>query len=230
MPVTRILPTVPTYRRIMKAVDRVERLPFNSISDPVARPMRSGEDNNVFLVKITGLHDDSPTSGVRMYKGDVYEDGSEEDATKEDVTIRVAGVEADVLLPTTVFCLAVMLTETWEGDSETHTNDLVYEVALPDIPDTVLLKIIGLHTDSPASGVRMYAGQLYMNGSAAAATSGSITVRIPSIGANVTSPSSGYWSDVPFCTAVKTTATWVGATQTHTDDTVYEAVGLLLVV
>lgn len=93
-----------------------------------------------------------------------------------------------------------------------------------------LLKITGLHSDSPASGVRMYTGSIYGNGSAAVATQSNVTVRIPGIAADVTAPSYGAWADVPYCGALLTTATWTGATQTHTNDTVYEAIGLLLLV
>lgn len=94
----------------------------------------------------------------------------------------------------------------------------------------ILLRITGTHSDSPASGVRMYLGSIYGNGSAAAATATGVTVRIPGIAADVTAPSSGAWADVPACIGVRTTATWTGATATHADDRVYEAVGLLLVI
>lgn len=94
----------------------------------------------------------------------------------------------------------------------------------------VLLRITGLHTDSPASGVRMYVGDIYGNGSTAVATQAGVTVRIPGLAADVTLPSSGSWSSVPVCLGVRTTATWTGAAETHTSDTVYEALGLLLVV
>lgn len=92
----------------------------------------------------------------------------------------------------------------------------------------VLLKITGLHSDSPASGVRMYLGDLYANGSAAAATTTGVTVRIPGIAADVALPSYGAWSDTGFCGAIQTTQTWTGASTTHTDDTVYEATGDVL--
>lgn len=103
-------------------------------------------------------------------------------------------------------------------------------VGAPSVGGGVPLKITGLHADSPTSGVRMYKGDVYGNGTAASATLSNVTVRIPGIAANVTLPSSGAWADVPACCGMATTATWTGATATHTNDTVYEAVGLLLVV
>ena len=95
--------------------------------------------------------------------------------------------------------------------------------------DVALLKITGLHSDSPASGVRMYLGDLYANGSEVAATTEDVTVRIPGIAADVTLPSSGAWADVPACCGVRTVATWTGATATHTNEAVYEAGALLKV-
>jgi len=92
-----------------------------------------------------------------------------------------------------------------------------------------LMKITGLHSDSPVSGVRMYKGDLYENGSATTRTKADVTVRIPGIPANVTLPSSGTWADVPACGGIPITATWTGASQTHTNDTVYESIGLLLI-
>ena len=103
-------------------------------------------------------------------------------------------------------------------------------VGAPSVGGGVPLKITGLHADSPTTGVRMYKGDVYGNGTAASATLSNVTVRIPGIAANVTLPSSGAWADVPACCGMATTATWTGATTTHTADTVYEATGLLLVV
>jgi hypothetical protein len=90
----------------------------------------------------------------------------------------------------------------------------------------VLLKVTGLHSDSPASGVRMYKGDIYGNGSQSAATSEDVTVRILGVATNVTIPSSGSWGDMPMCGAISATQTWVGASATHTNDTVYETIGL----
>lgn len=92
-----------------------------------------------------------------------------------------------------------------------------------------LLKITGLHDDSPG-GTPMFKGDIYGNGSAAAATQTGVTVAIPGLASGTTSPSFGSWNDVPHCCGVSTTRTWTGATETHTDDTVYEAIGLLLVI
>lgn len=94
----------------------------------------------------------------------------------------------------------------------------------------VLLKITGTHADSPTSGVRMYTGNVYGNGSEATPTATGVTIRIPGIAANVTLPSSGAWADVPVCGAVQTTATWTGAAYTHANDTIYEVIGLLLII
>lgn len=94
----------------------------------------------------------------------------------------------------------------------------------------VLLKITALHSDSPTGGVPMFTGDIYGNGSAAAATQTGVTVAIPGLASGTTAPSFGTWSDVPHCCGVSTTRTWTGATQTHIDDTVYEAIGLLLVI
>jgi len=84
-----------------------------------------------------------------------------------------------------------------------------------------LVRITGLHADSPATGVRMYLGDVYGNGSASAATATGVTVRIPDIAADVTAPSYGVWSDLPPLCGVKTRETWTGATATHTSDIVY---------
>ncbi|NLF18387.1 MAG: hypothetical protein GX595_14215 [Lentisphaerae bacterium] len=102
-------------------------------------------------------------------------------------------------------------------------------VGAPSVGGGVPLKITGLHSDSPTTGVRMYKGDVYGAGTAASATLTGVTVRIPGIAADVTLPSSGAWADVPACCGMATTATWTGATTTHTADTVYEAVGLILV-
>ena len=93
----------------------------------------------------------------------------------------------------------------------------------------LLLKITGLHSDSPASGVRMYVGSIYGNGTAAAATATGVTVRIPDIDADVTDPSFGSWGDVRACSGVPVRETWTGATETHTLDTVYYAIGPLVI-
>jgi hypothetical protein len=92
-----------------------------------------------------------------------------------------------------------------------------------------LLKITGLHPDAP-TGVPMLQGDIYGNGSTADPTETGVTVTIPGLAAGVTSPSFGTWNDVPHCCGVSTTRTWTGATETHADDTVYEAIGLLLVI
>ncbi len=92
----------------------------------------------------------------------------------------------------------------------------------------LLLKITGLHVDSPVSGVRMYTGSRYGDGSAESATDTGITIRIPGIAPNITDPSYGDWSDLNFCGGLSLVATWVGASQTHINDIVYETVGLVL--
>jgi hypothetical protein len=92
----------------------------------------------------------------------------------------------------------------------------------------VMLRIHGLHPDSPASGVRMYHGDIYANGSDAAITTADVTVKIPGIAGNVLLPSTGTWADVNPILCIGITQTWVGATVTHTDDMVYETAGLLL--
>lgn len=92
-----------------------------------------------------------------------------------------------------------------------------------------LLRITGLHADRTA-WAPMFTGDVYGNGSTAAPTQTGVAVAIPGLAAGCTAPSFGDWSDVPACCGVRTVRTWVGATQTHTDDTVYEAIGLLLVI
>ena len=48
-------------------------------------------------VRITGIHPDSPIDdNVRMFIGDVYGNGSQEEATEEDVTIRILNLAAGV--------------------------------------------------------------------------------------------------------------------------------------
>lgn len=93
----------------------------------------------------------------------------------------------------------------------------------------LLLKITGLHSDSPASGVRMYVGNIYNNGTEASPTQTGVTVRIPELGADITLPSFGAWSDVRACCGVPVRETWTGATETHTLDTVYYAIGPLVI-
>ena len=93
----------------------------------------------------------------------------------------------------------------------------------------LLLKITGLHSDSPASGVRMYVGNIYNNGTEASPTQTGVTVRIPDLGADITLPSFGAWSDVRACSGIPVRETWTGATATHTLDTVYYAIGPLVI-
>lgn len=87
-----------------------------------------------------------------------------------------------------------------------------------------LLKITGLHADSPTAGVRMYIGNLYARGTAATATKIGVTVRIPDIAADVTAPTFGTWGDVRACAGIRVFETWTGATASHSEF-VYYAVG-----
>ena len=92
----------------------------------------------------------------------------------------------------------------------------------------VLLRITGLHPDSPLTGIQVYQGNIHREGSGSAATQVGVTVRIPDIAPNVFYPSSGAWSSLPPCLGFSTVQTWTGKTVTHTNDVVYEALGLIL--
>jgi len=96
--------------------------------------------------------------------------------------------------------------------------------------EAVLVGITGLHSDSPAAGVRMYVGDIYGAGPQEAPTRVGVTIRIPSIAPDVVTPSYGAWTALPLCGGVKTVETWTGATSTHTKDTVYCTVGLAIFV
>jgi len=94
------------------------------------------------------------------------------------------------------------------------------------------LTISGLHADSPVTGIRIYTGTFYGkgygDGTSSYVTDEDITIKIPGIGSNVTLPSYGLWSHLPPCLGLKTKQTWTGATETHTNDTVYEAYQMAL--
>lgn len=96
-----------------------------------------------------------------------------------------------------------------------------------------IIKFLGLHSDSPATGSRMYIGNIYstcfeaVSGSTPIAYSA--TIYIPG-SSDVIVPYGGSWTTVPPVYGLRTVRTWTGASQTHTNDTVYEAVGLLLVI
>jgi len=86
-----------------------------------------------------------------------------------------------------------------------------------------IIKITGLHSDSPTTGVRVYTGSLSPNGWYAGSPTTGVTIMIPGIAADVESPSYGAWSDsVPFLSQ-RVIYTWTGAASTHTNDVVYEA-------
>jgi len=122
--------------------------------------------------------------------------------------------------------IAVVVTSTSSGTN--YVDDIHWTLETPVISaggagsKQVLLKVTGLHLDSPASGVRMYKGDLYANGTQKAYTTQNVTVRIPGIAVDVTVPPSGAWSDVHPCFGWRTIETWTGASLTYTNDTVYE--------
>lgn len=86
-------------------------------------------------VRITGVHPDSPTTGVRMFQGDAYANGTEEDASAEDVTIRIMDIAEDVETFPSRGLIATPISETWtlaEVDAETGLatrTETVYEVS-----------------------------------------------------------------------------------------------------
>lgn len=92
----------------------------------------------------------------------------------------------------------------------------------------VLLRITGLHPLSPATGLRMYTGDVYGRGSTETPTILDVTIRIAGIAVNVTSPCTGVWANVPPCGAIRTISSWYGSDGLHEDEVVYEAFGLLL--
>lgn len=85
-----------------------------------------------------------------------------------------------------------------------------------------VVAITGLHSDSPVTGVRVYTGKVYPTGYLNGNAQTGVTIIIP-LAANVTAPSYQTWANTPPFMAVKITHTWTGASQTHTDDIVYEA-------
>lgn len=103
--------------------------------------------------------------------------------------------------------------------------------------EAVLIKITGVHDDSPASGPLMLVGDLYGNGYwsdlgglPAAPTTTGVACYIPDLDAGVTEPSYGTWAALPPCAGIKTRQTWQGETEEHENDTVYALAGLLLLV
>jgi len=100
----------------------------------------------------------------------------------------------------------------------------VYEVyPEPASSGVSIVKITGLHSDSPASGERVYTGSLYANGWYAGSPTTGVTIMIPGIAINIEAPSYGTWAATAAMLARQVTYTWTGAATTHTDDTVYEA-------
>lgn len=209
-----------TYRRTMAVVAQVEGTPRSLVGEDPRRPLVRGTDP--VPVEVVGWDD-----GNGWALCDVYASGTSEDPTEEDQPLRLLGVpEASGLLPVGSYWVAVPLPWSVGGD-------VAYQYTVLNtspVGGSLLMRITGLHTDSPTTGVRMYKGDIYANGTGAVATQSDVTVRIPGVAANVTVPGYGSWSNLPACIGVRTTATWIGATVTHTNDTVYEAVGLLLVV
>ena len=134
------------------------------------------------------------------------------------------------------YAVPIALVFTEIQDATYYVTDIFWTLEAPAVTvgggggggSLTILRVYGLHPDSPTSGVRMYTGSVYGNGSNASATETGVTIRIPGIAADVETLSYGSWLSLGFCGGALVTSTWVGATQTHTDDSVYEAVGLLL--
>lgn len=124
-----------TYRRVIGAVSRVEKMPVNLM--PPARSQRSSVPPSTSLgimvfVRISGLHPFSPTSGVRMYRGHVYGNGLGADPTGEEVPISIPGIAADVTAPSygqwgdLPPCAAIGYTTTWPGRLGSRTEVVYY--------------------------------------------------------------------------------------------------------
>lgn len=94
----------------------------------------------------------------------------------------------------------------------------------------VVVKISGVHSDYTAGTAegRMYTGSAWEGFVPDGSPTANVTISIPGIPGNVTTPSYGTWAASPYLLARKLVATWVGASLTHTDDTVYEALGAAL--
>lgn len=88
------------------------------------------------------------------------------------------------------------------------------------------VRITGFHSDSPPTGEPLFVGNLYARGLAAGVTTYGVTVRIPQATQNT--PATVDWDTVPACIGLRVTETWTGAMETHANDTVYYAFGLLL--
>jgi len=87
-----------------------------------------------FAVQVTGLHADSPTSGVRVYTGVVYPGGITVGPPYGTGTIFIAGIAADVEEPSygdwydTPVCPAIRIAHSWTGAAGVeYTDEVCYE-------------------------------------------------------------------------------------------------------
>ena len=89
-----------------------------------------GTSTSAVPVRITGVHPDSPVGAgdVRMFRGDVYPDGSGESASTTAATIRVMGLAANIADYSTLPQIATPISQTWTKADTTEITETVYEV------------------------------------------------------------------------------------------------------
>lgn len=120
-----------TASNLRRLSDQVRRLD-DRIDDVVDKPMEDELVNSAMLVKVTGVHSDSPTGVALYYVGDVYGNGPDDDQTEYGVTIRIPGIGIDMTLPSygtwadLPISGAMKVITTWNGALTEHENDAVY--------------------------------------------------------------------------------------------------------
>jgi hypothetical protein len=102
-----------------------------NLDSPVV-PLQSPSSSSA-PVKILGVHPDSPLAGTRMFYGCVYGNGSSENPTDFNATIKIPGLSAAVSDPSygswadIPICCGIRTVVTWTGATTVHTRDVVYE-------------------------------------------------------------------------------------------------------
>lgn len=87
--------------------------------------------SSVAWVKLTGLHADSPATGVRVYTGTLYASPAATSGTA-GITIRIPSIAANWTAPASgvwgnlPFFSALPSAETWTGKTTTHTETVYW--------------------------------------------------------------------------------------------------------
>lgn len=177
-----------------------------------------------YLVKINSVHPDSPTgaSDMHMFQGDVFGNGSEEDATEEDVTIRIVDNPLgsdDFPSDPNETLLAVRTTQTWTDKNGDDVNEIVYEAKNNCSAQLYRLIITGVHGDSPTGYSEKYVfmGDVYEDGWSEDATEEGVTVLVGQLADGI-SDLAGIKTEL----AVRRGSdTWIDKNGTDVTETVY---------